>query len=459
MSKLCIICLNETANLKSICEIDKNQVRIIIKLRTCVPEVEWKNNSEICSTCLDQLENVCAFRDLCIKSYLARKKDEKKAENVLEVKSEHKPPENIDSDYFDERNDDGSDNEEKINVEETVESNFVCFHCERSFSLKSTLENHIKHEHTNRATKIKKSRSCDQCGKSYSSESALKKHKSVCKKNTRDEPETESKTFNICDVCGTSFSNKYLLKRHIRNVHATEKKFKCELCDSKFASPVYLNAHKRYHTGERKHICSFCGKGYITASDLYHHEKIHANKRAYRCQICPKAFNTSSDLHKHKICVHLDRSQWKYECSYCQRRFPLKTNLDTHTKTHTGERNFLCHLCDRKCINRSVLKRHIESHSVVKSFKCNLCLQGYKYQKSLDIHMVKVHGIGDTKIPERVKKYFCSLCPKSYFANNKLQKHIRSHTGERPFRCPACDKCFIDKSYIKQHLKTAHNVI
>jgi uncharacterized Zn-finger protein len=435
--------LNEDGNLKNLSEIDEHDVRIVIKLRKCVPEVEWKIDYEICVTCVEHLENVCAFRDMCIRSYLARKGGEKPAELA-----EDKTLSNNDSD---ERKSDSDD--EKV---ESVESNFVCFHCEKNFKVKSVLEDHIKYEHTSK--KSRKNRACDLCGKAYASESALKKHKTVCGKTESDVKEAEAKPYNICDVCGASFGNKYLLKRHIKNVHATEKKFKCELCDRKFASPVYLNAHKRYHTGERKHICSFCGKGYITASDLYHHEKIHANKRAYRCQACPKAFNTSSDLHKHKICVHLDRSQWKYECSFCQRRFPLKTNLDTHTKTHTGERNFLCHLCDRKCINRSVLKRHIESHSVVKSFKCNLCLQGYKYQKSLDIHMVKAHGIGDAKIPERVKKFFCSACPKSYFANNKLQKHIRSHTGERPFRCPACDKCFIDKSYIKQHLKTAHNV-
>lgn len=48
-----------------------------------------------------------------------------------------------------------------------------------------------------------------------------------------------------CEMCGTTFGNKYLLKRHIRNVHASEKKFKCEICNSAFVSPVYLNAHKR----------------------------------------------------------------------------------------------------------------------------------------------------------------------------------------------------------------------
>lgn len=276
--------------------------------------------------------------------------------------------------------------------------------------------------------------------------------------NKKRNPRRSGQQSKVCQICGMQFNTQYLAKRHMHNVHATEKNFKCDICDQKFVSSVYLKAHQRYHTNERTHVCLFCGKAFITGSDLYHHEKIHANKRAYRCEKCPKAFNTSSDLHKHKLCVHQDRSQWKHVCAICNRRFPLKTNLDAHTKIHTGERNFACHFCDRRCINRSVLLRHIKTHSNIRLYKCVVCNLEYKYQKSLDIHMAKAHGIGDAKIPIRIKKYFCHMCPKSYFANNKLQKHIRTHTGERPFSCEICGKRFIDKCYVKQHLKTAHSI-
>lgn len=58
--------------------------------------------------------------------------------------------------------------------------------------------------------------------------------------------ELDPKVPPTCSLCGTTFCNKYLLKRHLQNVHATEKKFKCDTCDRTFASSVYLNAHKRY---------------------------------------------------------------------------------------------------------------------------------------------------------------------------------------------------------------------
>lgn len=48
-----------------------------------------------------------------------------------------------------------------------------------------------------------------------------------------------------CELCGTTFKNNYLLKRHRQNVHATVKKFKCNICEKQFVSLVYLNAHKK----------------------------------------------------------------------------------------------------------------------------------------------------------------------------------------------------------------------
>ncbi|KAL3270833.1 hypothetical protein HHI36_021353 [Cryptolaemus montrouzieri] len=414
----CFVCLN-TDDKSNLSKNDSPDINIIEKLQNCVPEIEWKSDCYICPKCSEKIEFIYDFRHFCIKL-----QDERL---VLwkEVKDEK--------------------------IEEVIP--------EKPLQINNFTSQHIKSEH-----KKFKEYNCKYCTKKYTSEIFWKKHEDRCGNEQKIEENSviysqkDVKNNNECDLCGTLFNNKYLLKRHKKNVHATEKNYKCDLCPSSFVSPVYLNAHKKYHSGDRKHICLFCGKGYITASDLYHHEKIHANKREYTCSQCSKAFNTSSDLHKHKICVHVDRKLWKYSCNYCERKFPLKINLDAHIKTHTGEKNFSCHFCDKKCISRSALTRHLESHSNVKSFRCTLCSSGYKYQKSLDIHMMKSHGVGDVKIPERIKKYFCHICPKSYYVNSKLEKHLRSHAGDRPFKCPNCEKCFVDKSYIKQHMKVAHNI-
>ncbi|XP_057665521.1 zinc finger protein 558-like isoform X2 [Diorhabda carinulata] len=453
MSEICLICLKTTSELFKVGNGECDNKDILQKLMECVPELDWNCTFQVCSYCCQRLYDVHSFKSLCINSYnwyWSLKTIGVKEEAV--VKNENTDCKEL--------------IQETLIEEESLENNILSDNDGRNDSDSNSdtdFKELLVEKTKKKEKKEKKSEStrvpCHICGKQYASKYVLKKHIIICEMKHDSNDKEEQKTAPSCLECGITFKNKYMQKRHFDNVHnIKDRKFICEICNRSFATKVYLEAHKRYHSGDRPHVCSFCGKGYITASDLYHHEKIHANKRNYRCEICPKAFNTSSDLYKHKMCVHMDPSQWKYTCEVCEKKFPLKINLDSHTKTHTGERNFPCNFCDRKCINMSVLKRHIITHSRINPFRCEICDQGYKFQKSLDIHKSKAHGIGDVKIKPVVKKFQCPLCVKAYTANNKLQKHLRAHVGEKPFKCPECHKGFSDKSYIKLHLKTLHNI-
>ena len=43
----------------------------------------------------------------------------------------------------------------------------------------------------------------------------------------------------------------------------------------------------------------------------------------------------------------------------------------------------------------------------------------------------------------RNKIFYCNQCPKSFKKGSILKIHLRSHTGERPYRCEICSKPFI----------------
>ena len=75
---------------------------------------------------------------------------------------------------------------------------------------------------------------------------------------------------------------------------------------------------------------------------------------------------------------------------------------------------------------------------------------------SLDNKMASRFDPLDNKMATRY--HTCSVCGKGFASNHDLLRHFRSHTGEKPFQCPACPYRAGVKNHMRRHMQTIHQL-
>ncbi|XP_034033164.1 transcriptional repressor CTCF [Thalassophryne amazonica] len=89
----------------------------------------------------------------------------------------------------------------------------------------------------------------------------------------------------------------------------------------------------------------------------------------------------------------------------------------------------------------------IKKKGVKKTFQCELCCYTCPRRSNLDRHM-KSHT------DERPHK--CHLCGRAFRTVTLLRNHLNTHTGTRPHKCSDCDMAFVTSGELVRHRRYKH---
>ena len=75
--------------------------------------------------------------------------------------------------------------------------------------------------------------------------------------------------------------------------------------------------------------------------------------------------------------------------------------------------------------------------------------------KFCDAAFVQVTALrGHETIHTGQKNFICDVCGKKFAIKDRLRLHMRIHTGEKPHQCKQCDLTFARKSQVSQHMRS-----
>ncbi|XP_071517666.1 zinc finger protein 516-like isoform X3 [Panulirus ornatus] len=173
----------------------------------------------------------------------------------------------------------------------------------------------------------------------------------------------------------------------------------------------------------------------------------------------------------------------RHVCEICTKSFSRSDKLTLHRRTHTGEKPYAC-FCGKRFARSDHLKIHALKHKMNPEVRHAMLLEArnnkqigaVKNQENNTIEKQHLEAAIQLKTEENIhvkeepvevtdqfnappyedtSKQECNVCQKVFGSIYKLSRHLRTHTGEKPYVC-FCGERFSRSDVLRIHQKSKH---
>lgn len=288
-------------------------------------------------------------------------------------------------------------------------NNWMCAFCKKTFNSNAKVQDHLHQHNNDRPFK------CEICSADFNSKYIYNSHMKI---------HNERVKACECTDCGKSFMTQSHLKKH-QKTHL-EERLECQVCQKLFKGQRSLQLHELVHSENKAFACPFpsCEKSFKRKPELEDHKRVHTGEKPFGCDVCGAAFAQKSNLTTHKRTTHLNEE--KFQCETCNKTFKRRRLLDCHiTAKHLNERPFQCELCPQNYRYPENLKQHVQNAHSDGSYskQCEVCDKSFHTNDARNMHQ---YTHSDKKL------YECAVCNKGFMRRSQIMAHVQqaNHAAE-----------------------------
>ena len=177
--------------------------------------------------------------------------------------------------------------------------------------------------------------------------------------------------------------------------------------------------------------CSICTKDLRDRKALARHMLRHGEKQ-FICDICSKSFYRKNELKENMYTHNVAMDQNLHVCPTCGHSFKTAGKMRDHRRATHSQSLSSGQVSSIIVQTKSNLNRHMKLHAgyFIKCDKCNKVLKRTKDHPT------------ECNIPkdQRERKFECIICRRKFLNKRYLKEHLKYKHGPKQYKCQKCEK-------------------